>query len=78
MTVTEIKKQVSAAGGKKRIDRYTLAEVCLDRTELAGFSVNHVADEADSQLGRLVNSRLKKAGLVCLWRPNVWQIVVEL
>jgi hypothetical protein len=78
MILADLEKQVSVAGGKKRIDRYTLAEVCLDRTELAGFSVNHVADEADSQLGRLVNSRLKKAGLVCLWRPNVWQIVVEL
>lgn len=78
MTSAEIKKQVAAAGGKKRIDRYTLAEACLDRNTLAGFSVKHVADESDSQLGRLVNICLKKAGLVCLWRPNVWQIVVEL
>ena len=78
MTLADLEKQVSVAGGKKRIDRYTLAEVCLDRTELAGFSVKHAADEADSQLGRLVNVRLQKAGLACYWRANVWQNVVEL
>lgn len=78
MTLADLEKQVSAAGGKKRIDRYTLAEACLDHTTLNGFSVKHVADGSDSQLGRLVNIRLKKAGLVCLWRPNVWQTVVEL
>lgn len=77
MTLADLENQVSAAGGKKRIDRYTLAEACLDRNTLDGFSVKHVADkDIDPHLGRLINIQLQKVGLACYWRANVWQNVV--